>query len=497
MRIVFESPKACFAVVLGIFALMVVAPGAMAAEPTVISPREGMPRGAQESLNVIWSQPADLNGSKISSEIISQLDLVSEVANDFSYPTDTRVTSVAWWGGPYEWESGDPEITIFNIHFYDDNGCSPGNLVEYYFEVEPTRSLVGDDGLGQPVYRYEAPVSVPILGGQTYWVSVQADYHFSPPQWGRQQATASAACESMILSDYFGYPSWAPASGIAGEPWDASHELEINTPTIQACCFTNGLCEMLLPFDCSDAGGESQGEATFCSPNPCPQPDLEACCILGGFCFLAPAEDCLAENGDPQGTDTVCDPNPCPQTGEACCLFSGFCVMLDPENCLLSEGDPQGPGTVCDPNPCDPAELEACCFEDGSCLEFSVENCDIFNGIAQGPGTVCDPNPCPQPPPRACCFEDGSCQMLTPIDCSIAGGLHGVPDSVCEPNPCPQPETEACCFEDGTCQMLLVDDCDIDNGVSAGGGTTCDPNDCAIVVPTETISWGEMKVLYR
>ncbi|MBD3162146.1 MAG: hypothetical protein GF346_07520, partial [Candidatus Eisenbacteria bacterium] len=362
---------------------------ATAEAPTALSPRTGAPRGPLAPLEVFWSQAPDLNGSKISSERIPSLGVETEVANDFSSPTDTRVTRLAWWGGPFEWEEGDPVLTNFNLYFYDDLDCAPGTIIAAYDDVVPTRTSEGDDGLGQPVYRYEAPVSVPILGGQTYWVVVQADYHGSPPQWGRQQALESGGCATLVRGEYFGYADWVPASQIAGEEWDASQELEIETPTLEACCDDYGFCQMLLADDCIGEGGTPQGEGTDCDPNPCPEPDLQACCFLDGSCFLLIEQDCLDAEGVPQGEGTDCDPNPCEQTGQACCLPGEVCIVWDPQDCSDSGGTPQGEGTDCDPNPCGP-EPEACCLADGFCVLYSPSNCTTFGGEPQGQGTVCD-----------------------------------------------------------------------------------------------------------
>lgn len=464
--------------------------------PILMSTRAGQPAPLPTTRDVLWSQPVDLNGSRISSELISSYGLESEVANDFSSPTDTRVTKVAWWGGSFNSDPQDPPPTIFNIYFYSDNACEPDALLEEFLQVEPTITAAGDDGEGFPTYKYETYVNVAITGGETYWVVVQADDHTYPPQWGWHQAGDVQGCTSMVLSDYFGYPTWTEASTPAGEPWDASIEVHDNTDALEACCFDDGDCRMLLANDCTNAGGTPQGVAVDCTPNECTQPAEEACCFGDNSCLMLPPDDCTNLTGTPQGPGSVCEPNPCNQELVACCFF-GNCVLLGEQSCVDLGGVSQGPGSSCEPNPCD-ATGEACCLPDGNCFFIDPVTCASMGGAPEGPGSACDPNPCPPPPPEACCFQDGACQMLTPVECAAANGFPQGTGTVCEPNDCQQPEPEACCFEDGHCEMQLQQACIGMGGVAWGAGTTCAPeNPCPIIVPTKDTSWGKLKATYR
>ena len=51
----------------------------------------------------------------------------------------------------------------------------------------------------------------------------------------------------------------------------------------------------------------------------------------------------------------------------------------------------------------------------------------------------------------------------------------------------------ACCLPDGSCLLLTVSGC---TGEYLGDHVPCDPNPCELV-PTERMSWGEMKSLFR
>jgi hypothetical protein len=495
-----ERPRAasalCWSLIVAVLGCVVLASPSQADGPALMSPRTGSPASIPALRDVFSNQPVDLNGSRISSELITTYGLESEVACDFTSATDTRVTKIAWWGGSFNSDTQDPPPTVFNIYFYDDSSCEPGALLEEFPEVEPTVTAAGTDGEGFPTYKYETYVNLAITGGETYWVVVQADDHSYPPQWGWHQAGSVQGCTSMVRSDYFGYQTWTAASTPAGEPWDGSIEVHDNTAALEGCCFDDGFCEMLLAADCATAGGTAQGVAIDCTPNTCTQPTSEACCYPDNTCVEVPPEQCTAVFGVPQGPGTDCDPNPCNLEQVACCFADGSCFPLSAEACTGIGADPQGPGSVCEPNPCSPAE--ACCLQDGTCFDVQPATCVTFGGTPDGPGSDCDPNPCPQPPAQACCFEDGHCEMQTPADCTTADGSPQGTGTDCTPNDCTQPAPEACCFEDGSCQMQMQEACFTAGGMSWGFGTTCAPdNPCAIIVPTKDTSWGKLKSMYR
>lgn len=474
------SSPPCRAILVGGLLIALAIPGSLLLSPSA---------ARADTQEVIWSQPSKDSGSKISSEDIPAYALRSEVANDFSNPSDAVVTKVSWWGGPYRIPDGS-EPTFFNIYVYDDNSCKPGNQIDAYLDVVATPTQTGTDPGGLAIYRYEANVSFPITGGETYWISVQAAAHDNPPQWGRQEGTTVQGCESMIRSDYFGFPDWTVCSVPAHHPWDASEEIEIHTPTIEACCIAQyGLCEMVLPDSCTAHGGTPQGPGSFCIPNPCPEPVM-ACCASDGSCTLETPTNCLLAGGTPQGFGTTCDPNPCADI-QACCLF-GSCQMISATTCAASGGIPQGPGSVCEQVVC-PA-TEACCIA-GFCIELDPAQCTQAGGTPQGPGTGCDPDPCA--PAAACCFMDGHCALASPAACVNQGGIPQGTGTVCDPNPCPQPEAQACCTAAGACTVVLPDACIASGGTPGGIGSTCDPNVCPIVIRTRATTWGGIKALYR
>jgi hypothetical protein len=77
-----------------------------------------------------------------------------------------------------------------------------------------------------------------------------------------------------------------------------------------ACCFDDGTCEMLVPPDCENAGGDFQGEDIPCFPNPCPPP--ERVCCIEGECFIMTEEDCLTADGIWFLEEETCEGFNCP-----------------------------------------------------------------------------------------------------------------------------------------------------------------------------------------
>ncbi len=213
-----------------ILALSFTAAGlAVAATPTAYSPASGAPLSGPVTRDVCWDQTYDLNGNKISSEIIGAVGLESELADDFT--PSGAVSKAAAWGGYYTWLPGDPEVTAYNLRFYDDGGCIPAGVIAEYLHEAGTVTFVGYDGFGYPTYKVEVFVNVGTLPGSIYWLGFQADDHVFPPQWGRQQAMTVMQCGAMFKSAFFAYPDWFPASGLVGVPFDCAQQIECTGDT--------------------------------------------------------------------------------------------------------------------------------------------------------------------------------------------------------------------------------------------------------------------------
>lgn len=249
----------------------------------------------------------------------------------------------------------------------------------------------------------------------------------------------------------------------AGGSFDLSAGCAPNPcPQTGACCFPDESCQMLDAAACAQMGGLNHGYGIPCDPSPCFQ--ARACCFPDAVCHLLGAVTCAHSGGVDQGYGTSCDPNPCPSPG-ACCFASGDCVIRDAALCAQAGGRHQGYGTYCWPDPC--AELSVvCCWYDGTCVVQPWHECESF-GTALPEVSACLPNPCPQPT-GCCCYPDGSCQVTLHVDCSTGHWYYG---RDCDPNPCPQ--IGACCRQSGTCDLSLPANC-ADTWIAG----SCDPNPC-------------------
>jgi hypothetical protein len=78
-------------------------------------------------------------------------------------------------------------------------------------------------------------------------------------------------------------------------------------PPVEACCFQDGHCEVLLPDECTNLGGIPQGPGSNCdNPELCPPP-TGACCLPDGTCQVLSEEDCRANGGTDWTEGVDCD----------------------------------------------------------------------------------------------------------------------------------------------------------------------------------------------
>lgn len=192
--------------------------------PVLFSPATGW-NVLPMSRDVTWGEPPNLIGYKISSEVISSNALESEVANDFMIGTATFIDMVIGYGGYYQWTSGDPEGSAYNLRFYEDGGCVPGVLAASLMEKIALLEFIGYDGFGFPDYRLSIHVAFPINGNVIYWLSIQAAGHQFPPQWGRLETGGMTHCNSMVRCAALGLPDWTPVEDLIGRGYDAALEL--------------------------------------------------------------------------------------------------------------------------------------------------------------------------------------------------------------------------------------------------------------------------------
>jgi hypothetical protein len=175
---------------------------------------------------VCWSQGPNLDGLIASSEVICTFDFVTELANDFLPNAGGYIDNARWWGGYFNYILGDPRLTGFNLRFYEDAGCVPGDvLCEYIVSNNAGETYIYDQS-GFPVYEYNWSTCCPVVQDNLYWFSAQAGDHPFPPQWGRLEAAGGdQLCDTVFRSVYFSYPDWVPAVDVLGVGFDCSQEL--------------------------------------------------------------------------------------------------------------------------------------------------------------------------------------------------------------------------------------------------------------------------------
>lgn len=265
-----------------------------------------------------------------------------------------------------------------------------------------------------------------------------------------------------------------------------------NCPQPQACCFSDGTCQLLQPAQCLQQGGTTQAGVFDCfiigrGISVCPQP--RACCLPTGQCEEILPDLCVAQGGEVLGPEFFCGSSGRGSTQAqcstvACCFADGSCEDLTIAGCIFFGGSPDSSGTTCAGSTC--LQPVSCCFPDGSCAELAPIFCTNAGGTPGEPGSSCDPNPCFQPT-GACCRPDGSCfNDATLAECNAVGGDWHGQFSFCDtdrsgtPVVCPQPRV-ACCLPNGQCSDVTIDDCvNILGGIPGPFGSECCSTACSL-----------------
>lgn len=156
---------------------------------------------------------------------------------------------------------------------------------------------------------------------------------------------------------------------------------------IGACCLTSGLCAIVRPDQCADAGSFYYGPGTVCDGRDCAR---IVCCGADSSCTVTTVPLCTS--GTIRRDVQSCTPDPCP-TGACCATFSGQCAVLSRTDCL--KFDATFRGGVCDATLCT-ASTGACCLPGQLCVITSRDGCVPQYGYTAwlGPATACAPNPC-------------------------------------------------------------------------------------------------------
>ena len=259
----------------------------------------------------------------------------------------------------------------------------------------------------------------------------------------------------------------------------------LQLPSGSCCDWGYGSCEVTLQTACPDSIGLWTQSGT-CVPNLCPPPASGACCTSAGDCTVTPEAGCRAT----WTVGGVCDPSPCPLPAGACCPSSGAgpCTLTPSVDC---DGLWTALATCSPVNPCGTTR-GACCDPSGSCRVTYEDGCADSSWIAD---SVCGDDGTSPCPPRlgGCCTPAGLCTVVTEVACGAQGVWHSE-FILCLPNPCTQPAV--CCDAGETCTLTLEADCDPPS-IWFGNLPKCEPTSCPPMTPTERISWGRVKNLYR
>jgi len=110
--------------------------------------------------------------------------LNDQISDDFVLSSSTSITSIRWWGG--EGLPTTPVADTFSIRFFSDTGSGLPKINPFLTltVINPVRSASGLSAFpGQPIFEYESalPQEVPLLGGETYYLSIHSQ---STINWG-------------------------------------------------------------------------------------------------------------------------------------------------------------------------------------------------------------------------------------------------------------------------------------------------------------------------
>jgi hypothetical protein len=170
---------------------------------------------------LLYSQPV-VCSTLASSEIMSDLNLESLCADDFTLTATKNITAIKWWAGPW---NGSSSFANWNIKFYDDASCLPGTeIASFAIPFAQSNQSVTCSGY---LYSFWCTLPTPVLvqGNSKYWVSVQTSDHPFTGQWGWEQRTPVNGCSGAFKSVYFGFPNFVPNINVFGSSSDQSFEL--------------------------------------------------------------------------------------------------------------------------------------------------------------------------------------------------------------------------------------------------------------------------------
>ncbi len=151
----------------------------------------------------------------------------AEIADNFTVPFAANVDSLVWWGGYW---NGSPVLPLdFWIKIYEDStgasGPQPKQTPIYVERVPFTETNLGE------YYQYTAEIPpFSAQPGPRYWIEFEPTLVF-PPQWGNMCSWPGNSPgwgdgqQMYFKSAFFGFPQWATATSIWGNPLESSFQI--------------------------------------------------------------------------------------------------------------------------------------------------------------------------------------------------------------------------------------------------------------------------------
>ncbi len=213
--------------------------------------------------DIIWDNGGTVQGGNLFSSQLDQVyPFVSQVADDFEFAEDMLITDVHWYGGFWGGTAFDP--VDFWIYIYADDGTGNKPTGAGMPDPSPTAIWSGfyPGVTGLPLdpngfYSYEVILNPPFLaiGGDKYWIAIQAVFPF-PPQWGWAQTSGTKLHLAVQGFPLIGTPFWTDLAV------DMAFYLtgESAQPPIPAIC-----CEGNLIWEEVNAGSTVNGTFKVCN----------------------------------------------------------------------------------------------------------------------------------------------------------------------------------------------------------------------------------------
>ena len=273
-----------------------------------------------------------------------------------------------------------------------------------------------------------------------------------------------------------------------------------------ACCLTTGECLNDVTEDtCLDIyGGSYLGNYSICEMSEC-EP-IGACCYGNGICDVVTEQACIDSNGAYKGDGVQCDADPAPCNPEhgACCRYDGSCDESGNEFDCENDPDLDTPGiwkgyhVSCGSPTGECLPMGACC-DGANCEDTTEADCPLCMITTNGPcppdmltgNTWIEGQPCIHDSCDgelgACCIN-GECEITVPLACSDQGGIFAPAgtngwqacDVFLSTNSCPPDQSGACCLDSGACvETADATKCANQSGEFQGLGIACSDFICA------------------